>query len=489
MTADNVRDLEKANGCKEQELSSLRAKLELAEQKLSRMTTVELESRQKDIEVLALQEKLIKMEHLSQQISQVENHELDPIPVDRLSQGTILALQGLSTPEFAQLHTVQLASEPQTRDTVYQTKQKADCTDASCSQFQDVEKSLEFPICDSQQLAVATYEKSLPICISRHSDLSPLPQVLRTQDTTSVPETQVDSEMQIQRVPVRADVERHSSSSLSDVGSIFESSSKDKEKSTYFPRKGDVTDLEGTRGQDLDQGNGVQRVQRNPTSATKVAVNFGSSTVATPQRHEYCTISRPPSSSYGETMLLEDLEQLEDVILHPSPISGKASLHMSQKDPSPRRLRSASQARPARGTPLRERTSSERNIQTSPEESMRPEKHRPNSAAKRRLESDERSISSSLRSGSKRLRRDLSAVEVKNPAKSTPASLFDKMPRSGESSRLNHPSMPIGSRKGGIIAMHAPAPGVAQQGSGKRSRKGSKNDRYSARFGQEKGPT
>ena len=134
--------------------------------------------------------------------------------------------------------------------------------------------------------------------------------------------------------------------------------------------------------------------------------------------------------------------------------------------------------------PLGERASSDQNIPVSPLEGMLRDKHLPNSAAKRRLEDDEMSIPSSFHRDSKRLKRNLSALEVKTPTNQKGPSFLDQVTPATGTGRLNYLSMPIGGRKGSIVRTNAPAPCTGQH-TNKKPRKNSKTDRYSVQFGKE----
>ena len=162
----------------------------------------------------------------------------------------------------------------------------------------------------------------------------------------------------------------------------------------------------------------------------------------------------------------------------------KRNSSVSPKHPSPRRLRSGSQIRSKTIMPLGERASSDQNIPVSPLRGLLRDKHLPNSAAKRRLEDDEMSIPSSSHHDSKRLKRNLSALEVKTPTNQKGPSFLDQVTPATGTGRLNHLSMPTGGRKGSIVRTNAPAPCTGQH-TNKKPRKNSKTDRYSVQFGKE----
>jgi hypothetical protein len=207
---------------------------------------------------------------------------------------------------------------------------------------------------------------------------------------------------------------------------------------------------------------------------------------------------RPPSSSYGslnEQMLLDinpqgepqlertkslrrveptrnlntarndrisvELDQVEDLI--PDEASGRTK-------PSPRRrLRSESHSKRKRTTASPEsRPETPRNRESTPLAAR--ERYQPNSAAKRKIEQSED------RQPSKQLKR-------------TPANLEVNIPRGSQSnSRKNDqtPSrkLPTFSRSS-VVGTNAPAPGKGQKTS-KPARRGSRQEKYSSRFGAER---
>jgi hypothetical protein len=90
------------------------------------------------------------------------------------------------------------------------------------------------------------------------------------------------------------------------------------------------------------------------------------------------------------------------------------------------------------------------------------------------------SISSS-QDGSKRMKRNLSALEAKTPKNQKGPYLLGQVTPATGTGRLIHPSKPTGGRKGNIVGINAPAPGTGQH-TNKKPRKNSKTDRYSAQF-------
>ena len=446
----HVKDLQDASVRKDSEIVSLKERLEAAESLLKDVQVVKEETQQKDKELSILKTRLAKMEEIPQQFSQT----LEERPSE--------------DHEFSQ----RMMAIPQ----------EVIPRDGGASQAG----------LDMAEVPAGTGAD-----------------VLRTQETTFVPESQPGADPQYERPTVDAYEVGSESSPLTASDPLFESSYKAGHKSAYFSHG---------------------RVVGGPdATSTKVTVDFGSSPGLPVRLQKDPPSSRPSSSSYGDPMLLEAEElrivsqphdpaflEKSDELLRPESRSvmsspevlprknseassrnrDKNSITKTVKlkskggsgDPSkhlsPRRLRSESQTRPKKVLPLQERDPSNQNIPASPQRLTLREKHLPNSAAKRRLEEDEMSLPSSSLDSSKRLKRDLSAMEVKTPSSKKKSSHLDQVARVTGNSRLNHPSILIGGRRGSIIGTSAPAPGAGQDRN-KKSKKNPKADRYTARFGQD----
>lgn len=191
---------------------------------------------------------------------------------------------------------------------------------------------------------------------------------------------------------------------------------------------------------------------------------------------------RPPSSSYGsmnERMLL-DFGLNGGTQSRPTSRNNRAShesehaehllqsQHSKKTGASSRRLRSEShtQQKPSADSPKRP-TENLNDRESTP--SMSREKHRPNSAVKRKMEQSEASQSS------KQLKR-------------TPANLEISVPRHSQSTKQKGEKSPpkkiVTFRRSSVVGTNAPAPGKAQKTSNP-PRKGSRQERYSNRFGTE----
>lgn len=320
----------------------------------------------------------------------------------------------------------------------------------------------------------------------------------RTQETIFIPESQPAMHFRHEKSPVNAPSISSISSPLTDAHHEL----------AYF---------------------GLQKVaKRSNTSSKNFPVTFKSSLQLPVMLHGDLPSSRPPSSSTGDTMLLEAEEEPKRIEKHDDKLSSdswrqrlgpkgeanrperlppgqpedifgngatksssklaksksKGDVRIISKHASPLRRRSESQTRIKKATPLQERAPSDQNVPASPQGGVLREKYLPNSAAKRRFEDDEISLFPSSQEGSKRLQRKLSAAEIKSPSNRKGSSFPERVTPVTGAGRLNHPSMPTGSRKRSIIGTNAPAPGLGQQSS-KKSKKAPKTDRYSARFNQD----
>ena len=193
-------------------------------------------------------------------------------------------------------------------------------------------------------------------------------------------------------------------------------------------------------------------------------------------------LERPPSSSYeshSDQMLLDQVSQGETQGADDVSASTAPNLVMpwnrlvTGQETSPRRLRSGSQGQ-GQGQPLNASPEPDavprRNRASTP--ALIRERHQPNSAAKRRVEPEMEDNAS--QENSKRLKRRPANLEVKKPQPSTPKQ-GEQTPSRGTISYRKSSS---------IVSTNAPAPGKSQKAS-KPARKGSRHDRYAARFAAE----
>jgi hypothetical protein len=393
------------------------------------------------------------------------------------------------------------------RDPAHQLRRQANWND-SLAHAQALQTAItEIVHIDPQAKQGLTSSQIFDTTESSHTAPIPGPEILRIQETAFVPESQPVADSPYEGFPIEVPYFDSMSSPLTDIGSFIESSDEVHSHSGYF---------------------GPEKVVDGSASTfAKVPANFRPSPRLPVRSQKDRPSSRPPSSSYGDTILLEAEEELRNLAQHGAaavhesstqrsgpqsgstssgrPLGGKSGgtsrsriqkpssksaktkskrdPNLSPEHPSPRRLHSDSQRRSKVIMPLGERASSDQNIPVSPLGGMLPDKHLPNSAAKRRFEDDEMSIPSS-HDGSKRLKRNLSALEVKTPTNEKGPYFLDQVTPATGTERLNHPSMPTGGGRGSIAGINAPAPGTGQP-TNKKPRKNSKTDRYSAQFGKE----
>ena len=441
----HVKDLQDESVRRDSEIASLKGRLGAAESLVKDVHVVKEESQQKEDELSILKIRLAKMEEISQQFSQTLEER--PSEDHEYSQGMRAILQKV------------------------------------------------IPTVDgNSQTGLGMAE----------APASTGAEVLLTQETTFVPESQPGANPQSVRATGGVYEFDSESSPLTASDPLFGSSYEAGDRSAYFSNEKAIGGPDAT--------------------FTKVRVNFGSSPGLPVRLQKDPLSSRPSSGSYGEPMLLE-AEELRIVDQPRGPAflersaesrsstsspeglprqnSGAGSRNEAKfstgktvkskskggsgvpsKDLSPRRLRSESQTRPKKVLPLQERDLSNQNIPASPQGATLREKHLPNSAAKRRLEEDEISLPSSSLDSSKRLKRDLSAMEVKTPSSKKKFSRLHQVASATGNNRLNHPSMLTGGRRGSIIRPTAPAPGTGQH-TDKKPKKNPKADRYTARFGQD----
>ena len=433
----------------------------------------------------ALQEKISKMES-SRALEQFTQQKFDFSQGGGMSEGTMLPIAQVIRPKDLQLTIADRGSQDTSK------RQKS------------TRRSIQLPRRRDNR---------------RHSAVSTAG-TTSTEEPACIPETQPEARADRTTPDTDASQEENTATSpVSEAESLFPAVEHGRQISVYFPEGESSTreDMPISQGM-VGEARACNAAMSQPSQ--KVPVNFDSISHHPSRREKGIPSSGRSSSSYGEAMLLEDFEQLEESdnrsaagplelsshsnFLKPPLHSPKINLcqkaaarlappqstqgqHQqshgvgaqvkNRKDPSPRRLRSGCSG-PTKSTPLGQRPESTLNIQASPRGGVSRERHLPNSAAKRRLESEE-SHSSPQMSTLKRLKRNSSALDVKKPAKQTPAS-FDYA--RAASARSTKPSEPSGGRKGSIVGTNAPAPGRSQKVLEK-PRKNSKVNKYESRFG------
>lgn len=458
-----------------------------AESDMNEVQVVKEESQRREIELAALKDRLAKIEEMSQRQTRPEQPSQDQV----LAQGTLALPEYMITRDDSDL---QAGLTPPVPSATPQQRREAGCSINFVNPQALPTRISETVRLQSKRNGNPSLGQSSITPKASHPVQITEPNFFRTQETTFVPESQPALGFQYEQSFGSV------SSPLTEVDFI-ESLCEPYNESTYF---------------------GAEKAGRSSASFTNTAVNSKSNS----QRG--APSSRPPSSSYGETMLLEVEEDLKDLERHhrnalqesSTQLSGAQSESTStggpptrktegalgnggpksscktlkakskgdtsalSKRPSPQRLRSESQTQRNKTLALQERSLSDQNIAASPQRGILQEKHLPNSAAKRRLEDDEMSITSPSQGRCKRLKHNMSALEVKTPSKRKGSAFLGQMTSVTGTGRLSHPSMRTEGRKGSIIRTSAPAPSAGQHASQK-SKKSLKAERYSARFNQD----
>jgi hypothetical protein len=498
----HLKSAQDANGRKDEEIASLKQRLGATESIVNDVQAVKEESQRKEIELLALKDMLAKIEETSQQLLQTLAER--PSQTHGASRRMIAIRDGV-TIEDRNFPAGLAVAGASSRDPAHQLRRRENWKDGLVHTQALQTAIAEIVHIDSKGRQSLTSGQIFNTTESSHLAPTIDPEILRTQETTIVPESQPVADSPYEGFPIDAPYFGSMSSPLGNISPFVESSDEVHNRSVYFdPEK---------------------VVDGSASAFTKVSANLRPSPRLFVSSQKDPPSSRPPSSSYGDTMFLEAEEELRNLGQHgatavqessaqrcgsqfgstslgrllaeksrgtsrsriqkPSSKTAKTknkrNPSVSPKHPSLRRLRSASQTRSKMIMPLGERASSDQNIPAPPLRGMLRDKHLPDSAVKRRLEDDEISIPSSHHD-SKRLKRNLSALEVKTPTNQKGPSFLDQVTTA--TGRLNHPSMPAGGRKGSIVRTNAPAPCTGQH-TNKKPRKNSKTDRYSVQFGKE----
>lgn len=315
-----------------------------------------------------------------------------------------------------------------------------------------------------------------------------------------------------------------SSSPLSDVGDLFDSSDQDQPaKSQHHAGQNHSDKTNNTAGREFGVKTKEVVIGEDDTLVSHSPESLGSAhhrvrTLENPSQE-----SRPPLSSYGEPLLLDDLEgtgplqasaldtanrtqsksSTQDVLTSPvgawprklsrvntkarpsTPASSRLDVkaidliaygQVLAKIPSPRRLRSSEPTEQTYGRqPLQDLGDDATNTRPATPSLALKEKHQPNSAIKRKCESA--GITDEVFSAEKkRARGDMSNVEVAHGRMTGPRSTSSSTSaKVGYTlTRLRQSSSSTMSTRTTIVGKNAPAPGIGKQAL-KKPRGGSKS--------------
>lgn len=314
-----------------------------------------------------------------------------------------------------------------------------------------------------------------------------------------------------------------SSSPLSDVGEIFDPADQDQPVSDYYAYRKHSDQMSGTAARDdiaaMNKSLGQEESLPGEKSPLPESLHRARSLATSNQER------RPSSSSFGEPLLLDDLEGLgslpagdlmnlgpskqpsssiQDIPTSPmgalprklsaestrprSTATSPSKSYMKAvdvigyrqhlaKEPSPRRLRSsepASQTNTRR--PLQDLDNDATNARpTTPNVPVK-EKHQPNSAIKRKSEAAS-VLEENTTTEKKRTKLDLSNIEVARRSGRGSRSFSSSTPGTVEQTltRLRTSSTSATSSRNTIVGKNAPAPGVGKHGS-RKPRGGSKSE-------------
>ncbi|KAF7505224.1 hypothetical protein GJ744_001153 [Endocarpon pusillum] len=380
---------------------------------------------------------------------------------------------------------------------------------------------------------------AVPMALTKHASGSHASAERNLDEVTLVPESQQRAQERHLCSPPRNAQGRlkgiiMSSSPLSDIGELFDPSdqdlataSRDVKTQVHRNELGDAG-LENSVAaieQTLDEEDSLSNEGHNGNGSRRQTYNC----------EKLSQDGRPPSSSYGEPLLLDDLEGVgslqtsgsgniapstqsnpgtQDILTSPLPTLPRGLLKINMQGrpkvtPLPRpdmKLLDANERSkylPNHSSPQRVR-SSESGSQTSTRRPLqdlgddvntaRPatpplpvkEKHQPNSAIKRKSEAAGISDETTPK-GKKRARRNLSNMEVRIRQGTTSQSLSSSTTdKAGQSmTRLRQSSNSTAGSRCTIVGKNAPAPGNRKQGPQK-SRGGLKSQRYNERFGTQR---
>ena len=514
--ANEAKWLEEERTKKDTRISELKKRLKNTEQIAQKLEQMGKESLQKDQEIANLQGILAKVKTLTRQAGEAQREEGQALPQNiKASQDAILALRDLLKPQQGsgvdQGHpenspTFSLALQPGCRANRHG---RAGFETSAVTAAETIIEEFQHK---EQPEAAETLAGQVDV-----NEQNVNPAAANTQDANYVPDSQPFFGATVDEAEDNFQSILNSSSILIDIGDISSPPFYTQSRSANFGDKA-AKATEGDDGPAMSDDQLPPKKDRlakdkKPGSASKSSANAAGRTSS----------NLTPSSSHGEPMLLEQVEQLgeeeslpattfdQDQIQHSSDLGElddcsarvrstngtekdrststdldcrSSRIHVSPQgnNPSPQGLRSGHQRESRNVTALLERTASEINSQATPKTGILKDHHRPNSAAKRHLPPEADAPTSSQESF-KRLKRDLSALEVKRPSQKKYSSVRGRSSPGKNAARLNHPNLPIGLRKGSVIG-RSPPDQVPSKESGRKTRKGSKNGRHSALFGQ-----
>ena len=490
--ADRLLEVQAANEHKEREIEELLNRIKIAESGAQGVQELRRESLRRDAEIQTLKRDLAKDVQESLPLGSVD------APGSTVSQGvlpsedTMRALQEMSTPEIPEslTHATNLVRPSSQANLPRHRADRTGAFDVGASTVAHLEMiPIEKLITPGIQVAKEATQND-PTAATQASTTW---KVSLTQETSCIPESQEAIEERLSHAEAKGTPSNITSSLLSEASTFEELIEDQEDRSVYFNTVR-PSDLLRSVSKTTPEHTAEEPIRETKSKKpTNFSVNLARSAISQRASQADSPSSRPPSSSYGGSMLLEQVEQMQNGGLMQSQsrahhgaknlkttvstreVNAGYATNVAFRDPSPRRLRSESQTRRRESMPLMERTPSKLNTPTRLPGILK-ETHQPNSAAKRRQEIEETSEVDSSQKSTKRLKRNHSAVEVKKLA-----SKVGGQPTSVSKTHLNHPSLPTGSRKGSVIGTSAPAPGNAQQ-SAKKARKNSKNDRFAAQF-------
>ncbi len=529
--AEELQSTEATNVSLRQTIMELQAQAAVAEQANDSVNCLNVELQQKDAQITALRVELNRY-HAESQLQKVSRQvdmedilgkdffletsrlaENDPLKQDKAATDSALTDMARKTG-----HTIQGKSPPR------KIRKSANRSASNLEAKTVGPDSMKYPPELTHARPDAIHKTS-----TNHAGESRTSAEQTVDEITVVPESQPQAQRPNRYSPARNTQGRlkgsiMSSSPLSDIGELFDPSDQDlpassRDGTTQVHRnKVDNAALENRVAaieQTLGEEDSLLNEGHRDTGSQRQACNFEKPSQG----------SRPPSSSYGEPLLLDDLEGVgssqtsgsknialakqsnpstQDILTSPLPTVPrklpKMNVQVRPKVTSPSRsgmnladANERSKYLPSNQSPQRV-GSSESSFQTNtrrpPQDlgddvnSMRPatptlpvkEKHQPNSAVKRKSDtvgmSDETAPSEE-----KRARRNLSNMEISSRRRAASQSLGSSTSdKAGHSmTRLRQSSTSTGASRSTIVGKNSPAPGNRKQGP-KKPRGGSKSE-------------
>lgn len=526
---EKLSSVKSANDKLQQDLVELQEEISISEKARTAAECLEQKIQQKDSQITELQERLAILHVESQRREIYHEGDSETVLEHDFSQETWSLVDSLVQQDIISNGSEQSKLDDTAAERVYaetEPNKKQKCADRSASSYQGLTEPTNATFLNGNDAAtpgsavVRLDEKSIGEVDGSHA-----PTLQNAKEPDVIPESQpcsIDLSKSCLETKVRTTVAPTviSSSPLSDVGELFDSSPQDQLEN---PQHGAVRDAGHPDASTAKDSCSIEQPSLPEQSRPEDGLLGSECTQRTGRPGEPVLESGPPSSSYGEPLLLDDLEGLrllpsssaadprkrsiyssQDILTSPpdgvsrklfqeNRIGTLASKSLARsgtktvglieygqymtKNPSPRRLRSREPSFQAitKQLPEEQHGNASGMRSTTPDVLVK-EKHQPNSAIKRKYEAA--GVVDDTRGGEKpRAKRKLSSTNLSSQPETVSKPTVFLSPGKGQQtlSRIRQSSVSGTASRSRVGGKVAPALGGVKQGL-KRSRGGLKSE-------------